>query len=96
LSAAFTNKGATLAKLGRYEDEIAAWDQALAIKPDKHEAFYNKACCYALQGQLALALDGLQRAIRLDGSWQAKAMTDSDFDAILSEPGFQALMAPGE
>jgi tetratricopeptide (TPR) repeat protein len=33
--------------LGRYEDAIAAYDAALAIKPDKQEALYNKACVYA-------------------------------------------------
>ena len=28
--------------LGRYEDAIASYDQALEIKPDKDEAWYNR------------------------------------------------------
>ncbi len=35
-------KGYSLDELGEYEEAIAAYDQALAIKPDDHAALYNK------------------------------------------------------
>ncbi|MEH2446474.1 MAG: tetratricopeptide repeat protein [Nostoc sp.] len=44
---------------------IASYYQALKFKPDKHEAWYNKACSYALQGKIELALENLQQAINL-------------------------------
>ncbi|HBW87981.1 MAG TPA: prenyltransferase, partial [Cyanobacteria bacterium UBA11149] len=37
----------------------------IQIKPDDPNAFYNKACCYALQGNLELAIDNLQQAITI-------------------------------
>ncbi|WP_199316117.1 hypothetical protein [Tolypothrix sp. FACHB-123] len=43
--------------LHRYQDAIASSDQALAIKPDIHKAWYNKACCYTLLGNGELAIE---------------------------------------
>ncbi|NJL23173.1 MAG: tetratricopeptide repeat protein [Leptolyngbyaceae cyanobacterium SM1_3_5] len=78
--------------LKRYEDEIASYDQAIAYKPDKHEAWYNKACCYGLQGNVEEAIENLQRAIELDSKYREMAKTDSDFDAIREDDRFKALI----
>lgn len=40
---ALSNKGISLANLGRHEEAVAAYDQALSINPDLHGALYNKA-----------------------------------------------------
>jgi Ca-activated chloride channel family protein len=37
------NRGNALAKLGRYQDAVAAYDQALKSDPDMQDAAYNKA-----------------------------------------------------
>ncbi|MBW4655842.1 MAG: hypothetical protein KME20_22795 [Kaiparowitsia implicata GSE-PSE-MK54-09C] len=67
---------------------IACFDAALAIKPDKHEAFYNKACCYGLQSDADNAIQALQAAENRD-----MAKTDTDFDSIRTDERFQALVA---
>jgi tetratricopeptide (TPR) repeat protein len=75
------------------EEAIASYDKALEFKPDKHEAFYNKACCYALQSQIDQAIQNLQQAINLNpDKYREMAKTDSDFDSIRSHTRFQALI----
>ncbi len=82
-----------LKELGRYEEAIASYDQTLQIKPDKHEAWYNKAYAYSLQNAIELALENLQKAIQLNPEeYRKMAKTDSDFDNIRHDPRFQALI----
>ncbi|MGD8590724.1 MAG: VWA domain-containing protein, partial [Chromatiales bacterium] len=45
------NKGNTLARLGRLEDAIAAYDQALAVNPDDEDALHNKTLVQQLLEQ---------------------------------------------
>ena len=89
---AWYNRGIALAKLGRYEEEIASYDRAVEIKPDLHEAWYNKACCYAMQTQWEPALIHLRQAIILDPKYREMAKTDTDFDLLRDHPQFQALL----
>ncbi|MBI4781570.1 MAG: tetratricopeptide repeat protein [Oscillatoriophycideae cyanobacterium NC_groundwater_1537_Pr4_S-0.65um_50_18] len=42
-------------------------------------AYYNKACCYGLQGNVERSIASLQRAIDLDPKYQETAQTDTDF-----------------
>lgn len=80
---AWNNRGLALTYLHRYQDAIASYDQALSIKADKHEAWYNKACCYGLLGNADLAIENLQKVIRLHpDECREMAKTDSDFDKI--------------
>ena len=65
----------------------------MKIKPDKHEAWYNKACYYALQGNVEQAIENLQRAMALNPEkYREMAETDSDFDKIREDERFQALI----
>jgi Ca-activated chloride channel family protein len=45
------NRGNALAKLGRYEDAMAAYDAALAERPDMEDAAFNKAAIEELLRQ---------------------------------------------
>jgi tetratricopeptide (TPR) repeat protein len=86
--------GIALENLGRYEEAIASYDQALAIKTDLVKVLYNKAYCYALLGKTDLALENLQRAIALNPkSVRERAKTDPDFDGIREDERFRALLA---
>ncbi|WP_315788653.1 TPR end-of-group domain-containing protein [Fischerella sp. JS2] len=75
-----------------YEDAIASYNKAVAIKVDDHEAWYNKACCYALQRNIEQAIANLQKAIILNPECREMAKTDSDFDAIRENERFQTLI----
>ncbi|MEH2294426.1 TPR end-of-group domain-containing protein [Nostoc sp.] len=90
---AWYNRGYALDKLGRFEEAIASYDQALNFKPDLHQAWYNKACYYALQGNIEQTLENLQKAINISpDEWREWAKTNSDFDGIREDERFQALI----
>jgi tetratricopeptide (TPR) repeat protein len=79
--------------LQRYQEALASYDKAIAIQPNKHEAYYNKACTYALQNNTKLAVENLQKAIKLfPGKYDKLAKTDSDFAKIRSNKQFQELI----
>ncbi len=84
--------GVALSAIGRKEDAISSYDKAIEIKPDYAEAHYNKACCYALMGDVIEAVDCLSRAIALDSKYREMAKTDSDFDGIRGEEWFQTIV----
>ncbi len=80
-------------ELGKLEEAIASYDKALEFKPDNEAAWYNKACCYALQNNCDLAIENLQQVIQLNpDKYREMAKTDSDFDNLCSDPRFQALI----
>ena len=93
LDQAWHNRGVALRNLGRNEEAIASYDRALEFKPDLHQAWYKKACCYALQANINLSIENLQQAIALHPKLRDMAKTDSDFEKIRSDVGFQKLLA---
>ncbi|MBU7585926.1 MAG: tetratricopeptide repeat protein, partial [Nostoc sp. TH1S01] len=87
------DRGIALKNLGRNEEAIASYDKALEFKPDLHEAWNKKACCYALQGNIEQALENLQQAINLNpDKYRESAKTNSDFDNIRHVKRFQSLI----
>lgn len=89
---AWYNRGVTLYDLGLYEEALHSYNQALQIQPDFADAYYNKACCYGLQGKIDLALEALQHSITLDSDCQEIAKTDLAFDRIRNDDRFRALI----
>ncbi|WP_298907843.1 tetratricopeptide repeat protein [uncultured Nostoc sp.] len=72
---------------------MTSFDKALELKPDYADAFYNKACCYALQGDTESAIDNFQKVINLSyEQYLQRAKNDSDFDSIRENEQFQALI----
>ena len=92
LCEAWIGKGNTLKNLGRNEEAIVSFEEALKLKPDDPSTLYNKSCCYALQNQLEPALNHLQQVIKLDSKYRELARSDSDFDNIRRDDRFQALI----
>ena len=64
--------------------------EALAEQPDHPALLYNLACMEARGGRHLDALLHLQRAVEVDPKWAEHARKDSDFAAIMGEPGFPA------
>jgi hypothetical protein len=60
----------------------------LKLKPDFYQSFYSKACVYALQENIDLALENLTQAINLDSKCLEMAKTDTDFDRIRNDRRF--------
>ncbi|TAG69852.1 MAG: tetratricopeptide repeat protein [Oscillatoriales cyanobacterium] len=83
--------------LGRYEEAINYFDKALEINPDYAASiYYNKACIYALQGNVELSVENLRRAIQLEPEeYRELAKTDADFDGIRGDARFQELLLGG-
>lgn len=89
---AWNYKGVTLIKLQRYEEALVVYDQAIEIKSDCADYWYNKACCYALQNNVTLAIQNLQQSIKLESNRLQLVKTDPDFDAIRKHEMFKILV----
>ena len=89
---AYSNRGNAKNYIQDWAGAQADFERALQIEPRHANAMYNLACCFALQGQAARALEWLAQAIAGDEKSHAMAQTDSDFDGIRSDPRFAALV----
>jgi tetratricopeptide (TPR) repeat protein len=70
---------------------------AIELEPDNAEAWYDRACVFALQEKIEEALTDLERALTLDGEKNSKAClelakNDADFTSIQDDPRFRALL----
>jgi hypothetical protein len=77
-------------RLENWDEAIRVHVEALVEQPDHPALLYNLACMEARGGRHLDALLHLQRAVELDPKWADHARKDSDFAAIISEPGFPA------
>ncbi|MBW4471801.1 MAG: tetratricopeptide repeat protein [Stenomitos rutilans HA7619-LM2] len=85
------NQGIVLARVGRYAEALDLCEQALNLKEDEG-GHYGKACCYALQGHDALAIESLRRAIEYaPRRCRLEAKYNPDFDRLRQNEAFQAL-----
>ena len=85
-------RGIMFAKLQQYEEAITVCEQVIQEKPAHPIGWYSKACCYALQGNIELAVKNLKWAIDLDSKYREIAKTDLNFDAIREDKRFQQVI----
>ena len=57
--------------LGRYQDALAAYQQAIRLKPDRAEAYYNLGVTYGDLGRRHEEIAAYQQAIRLKPDYAA-------------------------
>ena len=90
----WNNRGNALLDLEEYSDAIKSYNQAIQRNPTDPYPYYNKACCYALQGDTQNALSNLAKSFALDlsGDFREGAEEDPDFASIRSDQRFQALL----
>jgi tetratricopeptide (TPR) repeat protein len=64
-AAALTQLGIDLHDRGRYDDAVAAFEQALALEPDRVRAIRGKALCLSQLGKAQEALAYAEKAVEL-------------------------------
>ncbi|MCL1471084.1 tetratricopeptide repeat protein [Argonema antarcticum] len=84
-----------LQKMNRYEEAIADYDKTIEIHPDEMDNWYYKACCYALLGNVKLAVATLEQASYLNVRCIKWAKENPDFDGIRDDMLFKNLIAGG-
>ena len=78
---------------GRLDLAIDALEAARAADPEEPLIHYNLACYWTLAGGKRQALGYLERALALDASYRGLIDGETDFDALRSDPDFQAVCA---
>lgn len=87
------NRAIILARADRYNEAFIDCDLAIEQNPNHEIGYYAKACCHALQGEIELAIDNLQKAINIKPRLCRKeAKHNPDFDSIRDDKKFRALV----
>ncbi len=71
------------AKLQEQLDDSPGWRASVC---------YNLACYYAITGNRAMAIDGLEKAFRISPDLIAWSKSDSEIDPIRDDPGYTNLI----
>jgi tetratricopeptide (TPR) repeat protein len=66
-------------------EAIAAYDQALAIKPDKHEALNNKGNALSELGRKEEAIAACDQAIQIKSDYDSAWYNKACFSALLNQ-----------
>ena len=85
----------TLAAAGRFDEAVAAQQEAIAIVPGEDQLIYGLARLHARAGDAASAVAALEQAIGIDARWRELAASQADFDNIRNDVRFQTLLNPG-
>ena len=89
------NRGIILARAGRYLEALEECEQAIKQDPNHESGYYGKACWYALQGDIDLAIENLRKSIDIASrNSRREAKHNPDFDGIRDDERFRALVYP--
>jgi tetratricopeptide (TPR) repeat protein len=83
---AWQTKAATLGRLTRYEESLAAFDVTLRLKPDYAFAWWHRGCLNASTGHRDEALSDLGHAIAADSTMKSWPFQDACWDSLLTDP----------
>lgn len=83
-----------------YKEAARFYLEALHYNTANYRDIYNLACCYGLMGEVKLATEYIERAIRAGFTDFAHIRTDPDFDPVRGNPIFaarlDAILSQGE
>ena len=87
------NKGIILARQGNYSEAMACCESAISMNSDNENAYYAKACCYALQNDEQKVIKNLAKAIEIAPlRCRLEAKVNPDFDHLRSNVEFRTLL----
>jgi tetratricopeptide (TPR) repeat protein len=89
---AVNNIGVTFLQERDFTEARKSLEEAVRLKPDYVDPYYNLACLYAIQGDTKRGLEYLRKAVSLDGSVREWALTDSDLKALRGLPEFEEVV----
>jgi tetratricopeptide (TPR) repeat protein len=61
--------GTLIASLGRWDEAIQEYDQAIALDPDYAESYFNRGYAYKVMGETEQALADFQQFLAFDEHW---------------------------
>ncbi|WP_310481742.1 tetratricopeptide repeat protein [Chamaesiphon sp. VAR_48_metabat_403] len=87
-------KGALLYELKDYLTAIVTYQKLVDLEPKNATAWYDLACCHALEHNVDRAISCLQKAIELEpDALKQHARTDTDFTSLREESAFKQLFS---
>jgi len=89
---ALNNLGVIYMQEGNYTEAKRRLDNAIGLKPDYVDPYYNSACLYALSGEKGKGLASLRKAVSLDASVRQWAQKDRDLQSLRGAPEFKEMM----
>ena len=93
--AALSGMGASLAKLGRFDEAVKVYQRSIAAKPDFAETHLNLTLAYAELGRTTDVLKTLRTAIALDMRMKDRARQAIELQGLRGNAEFDALVGKG-
>lgn len=87
----WTQMGTVLRDLGRHDEALEAYTQALSRAPDDPTVHYQMAATYALMKKRENMIASLKRALGNNGEFKDEALNDAAFKTYWNDPEFRDL-----
>ena len=84
--------GGILLELNEIGDAKTVYRQAIGLKPDFADAYFNLATLHSFCNEVTLAIKMLRRAINLDPRFRETARTAPNFSSLHNKPAFRELL----
>jgi tetratricopeptide (TPR) repeat protein len=70
--------GSIISSLGRVDEAIGEYDQAIALSPDYPESYFNRGYALKLKGQKEEAIADFQRFLSFDSHWNEEMVSQAE------------------